>query len=320
VSIFVMVASEAHRTAPRQGGARIGSAPRLELGRATSPGVGVGCAQGSPEIPLFIDIHDIAGATLEQIADAHVKDQAVEGDFGVTYLKYWLNEARGKVFCLCTAPNAEAAQQVHSHAHGLLAERIIEVDPDLAEEMLGGGTVAPTGAVVLDTGGRLDPGMRTILFTDIVGSTELTQRLGDRAAMDVVDLHDRFVRGALGRTRGREVKHLGDGLMGVFVAADDAIRCASDVHAALRDAAGRTVEPVRVRVGVASGEPLERNGDFFGSTVQLAARLCGHAEPGQTLVSSSVVELCDGRRFSDLGEIMLKGFPQPVRAHAVVEA
>lgn len=171
----------------------------------------------------------------------------------------------------------------------------------------------------LGRSGRLDPGLRTILFTDIVGSTELTQRLGDRAAMDIVDLHDRLVREALDRTRGREVKHTGDGIMGVFVTADDAVRCAVEAHAALRDVAHGTPEPVRIRVGVAAGEPLERNGDFFGSTVQLAARLCMQAPPGETLVSASVVESSGDRRFMDRGEITLKGFAQPVRAYAIGE-
>jgi class 3 adenylate cyclase len=136
--------------------------------------------------------------------------------------------------------------------------------------MLGGGPVAPTGAALLPQTGTLDPGLRTILFTDIVGSTELTQRLGDRGAMAIVDLHDRLVRDALARTRGREVKHLGDGLMGVFVAAGDAVRCASDVHAALRAAADAVVEPVRVRVGAATGEPLERTATS-SATVQMAS-------------------------------------------------
>ena len=269
------------------------------------------------DIPLFIDIHDVTGATPEQIAAAHEKDVAVQGAYGVNYVKYWLNQSGGKLFCLCTAPNAEAADQVHRHAHGLAAERIVEVDPDLAEGMLGGGAVGPTGAVMMPASGALDSGVRTILFTDIVGSTELTQRLGDRAAMQMIDLHDQVVRAAFGRSGGREVKHLGDGLMGVFVTAGDAIRCASDAHGALREAASRTIEPVRIRVGVAAGVPIERNGDFFGSTVQLAARLCTHAEPGQTVVSASVVELCGGGGFVDLGELALKGFPQPVRAHAV---
>jgi class 3 adenylate cyclase len=270
-------------------------------------------------MPLFIDVHELTGVTAEQVAHAHVMDVAVQGKHGVSYVKYWLNETRGKVFCLCTAPNAEAAEAVHREAHGLVAERIVEVDPDLAEGMLGGGTVGPTGAVTLGPAGTMDPGLRTILFTDIVGSTELTQRLGDRAVMDIVDLHDRLVREALGRTRGREVKHVGDGIMGVFVSADDAVRCAVEAHAALRDTAHRTVEPVRIRVGVAAGEPIERNGDFFGVTVQLAARLCMRAQPGGTLVSASVVESCGDRHFMDLGEIALKGFAQPVRAYAIGE-
>jgi class 3 adenylate cyclase len=271
-------------------------------------------------VPLFIDVHELTGATVEQVAAAHVRDTAIQSDFGVTYVKWWLNPAGGKIFCLCEAPNAQAAEEVHRAAHGLMAERIIEVDPDLAEGMLGGGTIAPTGAALLPRSAALDPAVRTIVFTDIVGSTELTQRLGDRAAMAMVDLHDRVVRDALARTSGREVKHLGDGMMSVFVTAVDAVRCASAVHAALRAAGGDVNEPVRVRVGAASGEPLERNGDFFGSTVQMASRLCAVAEPGQTLVSSSVVEACESHRFRDVGERTLKGFPQPVRAHAVVDA
>ena len=269
-------------------------------------------------MPLFIDSHHVTGATPEAIADAHLKDVALQERYGVRYIKYWMNEARGKVFCLIMAPDAETANQVHREAHGLVAERIVEVDPDLAELMLGGGTVAATGAA-LSPGGTLDPGVRTLLFTDIVGSTELTQRLGDRAALDILDLHDRLVRDALARTGGREVKHLGDGLMAVFVAPDAAIRCASAVHAALRDTTRRTGEALRIRIGIAAGEPIERNGDFFGSTVQLAARLCMQAAPSQTLVSSSVAELCGHRQLTDVGELSLKGFPHAVRAYAVVE-
>jgi class 3 adenylate cyclase len=268
-------------------------------------------------MPLFVDIHDVAGVTPEQIAVAHVRDVAVQAEHGVTYVKYWLNENRGKMFCLCTAPSAEAAERVHREAHGFVAERIVEVDPVLAEGMLGGGRVAPSGAVTVGSSAALDSGERTILFTDIVGSTELTQRRGDQAALDVLDVHDRLVREAFARTGGREVKHLGDGMMGVFVVAGDALGCAVQVHAALRDATHRTVEPVRVRIGVATGAPIERHGDFFGSTVQLAARLCARAEPGQTLVSAAVAAACRDHPLVDVGEIDLKGFPRPVRVYAV---
>jgi class 3 adenylate cyclase len=108
---------------------------------------------------------------------------------------------------MCSAPSAEAAQAVHLEAHGLAADRIIEVDEELAEGLMGQNVVAATGAMM--RGDQPDPGIRTIMFTDIVGSTALTQQLGDRAAMQVVEAHDRIVRAALLHHGGREVKHLG---------------------------------------------------------------------------------------------------------------
>jgi len=80
--------------------------------------------------------------------------------------------------------------------------------------------------------------------------------------------------------------------------------------------------PITVRIGTAAGEPVEQGQDLFGSTVQLAARLCARAEPGQTLVSNAIAELCIGKAitFEDMGEAHLKGFARPVRVHAVLAA
>lgn len=270
-------------------------------------------------MPMFIDIHEMAGATPEGVAQAHAADMACQEKYGVNYVKYWLNESRGKIFCLCTAPDAETANRVHLEAHGMVAERIIEVDPDLADSFLGRGTVTSVGSVLLPRSDQRDPGIRTIVFTDIVGSTALTQRLGDHAAMRMLDVHDEIVRTALAAHSGREVKHLGDGIMAAFSSAIDAVRCATLIQRALGEAARGAAEPVQVRIGVASGEPVERDGDFFGSTVQLAARLCAHAKPGQTLVSTVVTSLCTDIRFDDVGDVLLKGFEKPTPAHAVAE-
>lgn len=273
-------------------------------------------------MPHFIDIHEIpGGASADDIARAHAADVAIQAKYGVDYLKYWVNEGQGKIFCFCTAPDAAAADRVHREAHGMAAQRIVTVDPDLVAGYLGGGKVAPTGAVLMPGTQTCDPGLRTIVFTDIVGSTAMTQRLGDQGAMALLDVHDGVVRKALASTGGREIKHLGDGIMAVFVQAESAVRCAAHVQAELaRHTAEPASEPVLIRVGIASGEPVERHGDFFGATVQLAARLCAHAAPCQTLVSTSVTELCaaTGLRFLDLGEVLLKGFERPVRAHAAV--
>ena len=273
-----------------------------------------------------MDIHELqGGVTAEEVMKAHARDVAVQDKYGVSYHKYWVNEKEGKIFCLCHAPNAEAASQVHLEAHGNVAERIIQVEPEVADLFLGGSEVNPAGAVVLPGGAAddRDPGIRTVLFTDIVESTSLTQKIGDDAAMELVDFHDSIVRNALKDLGGREVKHLGDGIMASFVSAASAVKCAARVQNELaKHARGNADRPLQVRVGIAAGEPVERHNDLFGVTVQLASRLCSHAAAEQILVSNVVAELCAGKTipFEDLGEVNLKGFDHPVRAHAVTWA
>ena len=273
-------------------------------------------------MPMYMDIHEVKGATAEDVAKAHEADMKVQGRYGVEYHKYWVNESCGKIFCLCSAPNPEAAATVHREAHGLVAEKIIEVAAEIAEGFLGESGVNSAGAATIPGGteNQRDPGIRTIMFTDIVGSTELTQRLGDEAAMAVVQRHDRIVRDALRELAGREIKHTGDGIMASFFSAVAAARCASRIHRALAEHAQEMgAVPFKIRIGAAAGEPVEDHRDLFGSTVQLAARLCAHAQPEQSLVSNVVAELCIGKglAFEDLGEISLKGFERPVRVHAI---
>jgi|SRR5579862_2720569 len=273
-------------------------------------------------MPLYIDIHEIHGATAEALEKAHAADLEVQGKYGVKYLKYWFNESRGKAFCLVNAPSPEAATSVHREAHGLVGERIIEVEPDLAEGFLGGGEVDSSGAVLVPGGAghERDPGIRTVLFTDIVESTTLTQRVGDDAAMVLLRVHDTIVRDALSASGGREVKHTGDGIMASFVSAAAAVRCATQIQRTLAQYQQEHTEcPIKVRIGAAAGEPVEHEHDLFGSTVQLAARLCSHAQPEQVLVSNVIAELCIGKGlpFQDLGEVSIKGFEHPVRVHAV---
>jgi class 3 adenylate cyclase len=273
-------------------------------------------------MPLYMDIHNLdEGTTPEDVAKAHAKDMETQKKYGVEYTKYWVNDSGRKVFCLAHAPSAEAAEQVHREAHGMMAEKIIEVAPDVAEVFLGGTETNPAGAVLLPGGGASDrdPGIRTVLFTDIVNSITLTQTLGDKAALAVVGVHDAIVRNALSASGGREVKHTGDGIMASFVSAAEAVRCAIQIQRELeKHAQENPKRPLKVRVGAAVGEPVEQNNDLFGSTVQLAARLCAHAEPEQILVSNAIAELCIGKGlcFEDVGEVALKGFDSPVRARA----
>src|SRR6266581_9598911 len=132
-------------------------------------------------MPLYMDIHELGEVSAEDVAKAHLADLEAQQKYGVNYLKYWVNESRGKVFCLVEAPNPEAANHVHRDAHGLTAEKIIEVHPEIADGFLGGGEVNSAGAVLMpgSSAAVRDPAIRTIVFTDIVDSTALTQSIGD---------------------------------------------------------------------------------------------------------------------------------------------
>jgi class 3 adenylate cyclase len=267
-----------------------------------------------------MDVHNIQGATSVQIDQAHAADREEQGKYGVDYLRYWFNESQGKAYCLVDAPSAEAAQLVHREAHGQVAEKIIEVQPELVEAFLGGGETSPSGAALRpgDAGNDRDPAIRTILFTDIVDSTN--EALGDDAGMARLGVHDAIVREALAAADGREVKHTGDGIMASFVSAAAAIRCATRIqHALAKHEKEHAGYPIKVRIGAAAGEPVEREHDLFGATVQLAARLCSHAQPEQILVSNVVAELCLGKGlpFKNLGDVSVKGFDRPIRVHAV---
>jgi class 3 adenylate cyclase len=273
-------------------------------------------------MPLYMDIHTVDPTTpWEDVANAHYKDVAVQDAYDVDYLKYWFNRDCGKLFCLVEAPSAEAAQCVHEQAHGLLAEKLIEVDPELVDSFMGNSPVNEAGAVVIPSAdGQKDPGVRTIMFTDIVDSTALCSQHGDDAAIEMLKVHDRIVREALGSNGGREVKHTGDGIMASFLSAAGGVRCACQIQAGLNDYnATEPLCPVVVRIGITAGEPVEDSNDLFGSSVQLAARLCAQAEPGQILVSSVIADLCIGKglKFTDAGECTLKGFAQPIETHAV---
>ncbi len=162
-------------------------------------------------------------------------------------------------------------------------------------------------------------GLVTILFTDMEGSTSLTQRLGDAKAQEVLREHNAVIRDALKTHGGSEVKHTGDGIMASFGSARGAVDCAIAIQRAL--ALG---DSVRVRIGLNAGEPVaeehpDGQGDLFGTSVQMAARVCSQAEGGEILASNVVRELAAGKGFlfSDRGEFALKGFEEPVRLYEV---
>src|SRR5262249_48155998 len=151
-------------------------------------------------MPIFMDRHYDEGATAADVADSHEKDLKIQDRYGVRFLTYWFDERRGTTFCLVDAPDKASVQCVHREAHGHVASEVVEVSLPAVEAFLGrlsdpepddaGAAAAP------------DSAHRAIMFTDIVGSTEMTARLGDRMATELVRAHDSIVRGCIRKSAG----------------------------------------------------------------------------------------------------------------------
>lgn len=158
----------------------------------------------------------------------------------------------------------------------------------------------------------------TVLFTDVVRSTELLSRLGDREAERVRSTHYADLRWQVDRFGGTVVKTLGDGLMATFEAARDAIDCAMGAQVENQCAAAATRDPLAIRVGVASGDVAVSDGDCHGIAVVQASRLCGMASGGQILISESTRLLAgDVGEIHHVGALELKGVPDPVSSWEV---
>jgi len=162
-------------------------------------------------------------------------------------------------------------------------------------------------------------GLVTILFTDMEGSTTLTQRLGDAKAQEVLRTHNTIVRDALKAHNGSEIKHTGDGIMASFASASRALECAIAMQTAFAEHNESAQEPIRVRIGLNAGEPIAEEKDLFGTAVIMAARIAAQAASGEILVANVVRELCAGKGFlfADRGETALRGFEDPVRLYEV---
>lgn len=261
-----------------------------------------------------MDRHDDVVANEADVLALHALDVAVQEKHGVQYLGYWFDPGAHSVFCFVDAPTQEAAEAVHAESHGQVAAKIIPV-----EGMAVTGFLGPPPTESSADAGNQGSAFRTILFTDIVDSTLLTQRLGDAAAMDLVRTHDRIVRQALEETGGSEVKHTGDGIMASFESVNGAIESAVKIQRQLAVHRQDAEHPIQVRIGISAGEPVTEHNDLFGAAVQLAARACAQADPSCVYVSTEVHELYDGDEydFEVRGPFELKGFEEPIPLYEV---
>lgn len=181
-----------------------------------------------------------------------------------------------------------------------LEQKIRRERPDLSESLGADGTV-------------------TIVFTDIVDSTVMTTRLGDHAWLDVVRRHNQVIRDTAGAHGGTVVETQGDGSMLAFSSARRAVACARAIQEAIDDAFVDASPPLRVRIGVHTGDALHEADHFYGTAVHYAARVATNAVGGEVLVSNLVHELVAGAGvdFRESREVELKGIEGSHRLYAL---
>ncbi|MEK9677471.1 MAG: adenylate/guanylate cyclase domain-containing protein [Rhodospirillaceae bacterium] len=154
-----------------------------------------------------------------------------------------------------------------------------------------------------------------IMFTEIMGYTELTQKAGDAEAQDILRPHNGIVRAAITRFSGKEVKHLGYGIMASFDGVTNSVEAANAIQRGVENFnLARKHDPMGVRIGIHAGEPIREEDDIFGSAVQMAAPICAIAATGEVMVSGVVASICRGKamKFENRGTREIKGFPDPV--------
>ncbi len=267
-------------------------------------------------MPLYLDRHDLPSVSAEDVAHAHARDLEVQDKHGVRFMTYWFDARTRCAFCLVEAPSAEAAVRVHQESHGLLPNQVIEVDAVVVEAFL--GRITDPTATVIDNKPIDESGRRVVMFTDIVNSTEMTARLGDARATDMVRAHDSLVRRELGGNNGREVKHLGDGIMAVFADEREAVACACAIQRGVDSFNRTSSDSLCLRIGLHAGDPVEDNHDLFGAVVQLAARICDDAPLDAVVISHDLHIVVDSHfPTTPLGRRMFKGFTDPVPVYSV---
>ena len=167
-----------------------------------------------------------------------------------------------------------------------------------------------------ETAGVLPTGVVTLLLTDVVGSTEMWESAPDEMS-NALHRHDAIIRDAIDRHAGMLLKARGEGdsTFSVFQRASDAVNAARDLQAGLSGELWSTAAPIKVRAAIHSGETVERNGDYYGPTVNLAARILAAGHGGQILLSAATAALVGQRDLTDLGDQRFAGITDAERVY-----
>lgn len=240
-------------------------------------------------MPIYMDSHIVPGVEAKHAAEAHKKDLGIQNKFGCRNMTYWVDEDRGRVFCLIDAPNEEAVREMHNHSHGSVPHEIIPVNGKIVEAFLGRITDPEPYFDINHPGLKIfnDPAFRVILIIKTKDVGLLHYHFGDDRAKQLFSLYYETVREQIQKHEGSEVEAKGEALVVSFTSVSTGVECAIAIQKTLHVAA----ELIDLRMGLHAGLPVDQSDTIFGKTMQLARYLCTIGDENQIVMSAIVSEL-----------------------------
>ena len=238
-------------------------------------------------MPIYMDVHDVSGAEAIDLAEAHRKDMLIQGKYHCKCMTYWFDEVKGNAFCLIEAPDKTSMTGMHQESHGLVPNKIIEVNNDVVEAFLG-RTGDPEDAEITDTGLKVfsETAFRIIMVTDMKDPVLLQHDLGPKKYSEVMERMNAVIRKELMAFSGREVEHAGTGFIISFTSAVKAVSCALAIQ---KNIPGADKKLSAFKIGIGAGDPIAKSDKVFGDTIQLARHLCTTTHNShQTMISTMV--------------------------------
>ena len=240
-------------------------------------------------MPIYMDRHDVSDeVTAEHVAQLHQEDLKVEHKFKCRGLTYWFDDNRKTAFCLVEAPNKQALQDMHNHAHGELPHSIIEVDESIVESFLG-RIEDPKKSKKTTLNIINDPAFRTLMVTGF-GRTSLNEHESNQY-LEVLPKFKGLINNIIVEFKGRIVKQEADCMLVSFDNVSHAVSCAIKAQTNFKEileGIGNT--GLNLNIGLSSGIPVMEREDLFADTIIFAERMCSIAK-GKIVVSSEVKDL-----------------------------
>jgi AraC-like DNA-binding protein len=246
-----------------------------------------------------MDVHIVPGVKARNVAEAHRQDLLHQEEYGCKCMTYWIDEGRESIFCLIEAPDKDAVKEMHSKAHGLVPNKVIEVSSSVVQSFLG-RIYDPEEAETSVDGLKIfsDPSYRILLVTKTTDPVLLQYKLGIEKANELLKEQNHIIRGNLAHCGGTEAEHGGTGFIISFSSAAKALSCALAIQ---NDMPETISENLGFKMSINGGEPIEKSNKLFGDAVQLARYMFAIPKNFKLAVASSVKELAAKDHFKSNG-------------------